>query len=219
MNESALDYNTAEYDSFSCEELKSLLEEKKQEREKVLELHEAMLRFQKINAIIEQRFTSEYGIAPHYYGGRYGSLYQHPNYDKWKGTFYETERLFIEEALSKKVHPLSRVERLKQGISDIPELDILNLPIKASLLGYCDYVTGTKNGPVLHLIDPDGEYTTPPFIGMPSSMGKLYAGKMCVVAMRFQKGAMPKILEIATLPFSLTGRITDTESLTEPPYN
>lgn len=218
MNDITSTNDCCQYDKLTIEELKVLLCEAKKEKDEKTERLNCLARFQKTNAVIEQRFREKYGNAPHYYGGRYGTLYLHPDFDKWKGTFYETERLLFEEVLSKKVHPLNHVQRLKEGKSDIPALDAMNLPIKASIFGYCDYAKGTKNGPVLHLIDPDGEYTTPPFIGMPASMANLYAGKMCVVALRFQKDTMPKVLEVATLAYSLTGKIKNTDNLTEPPY-
>ena len=167
-------------------------------------------------------FQERYGNEPHKYGGRYGDLYKHTEYSRWKGTFYDRERLFIEQHLVNRVQPLSKISDLLAGKCSIPELDDFNLPVKACIMGYCDYTEESGNGPVLHLVDPDGEYTTPPHLGMPEEMGKIYAGKICLVSMQFKKGTVPQILAVATLPFTLTDRIKPgtelADTLTEPPY-
>lgn len=216
-------YNTSNgsYDSYTLEELHNLLAEQEGTYAEALESLETAKEYERVNNIIESRFVAKYGNIPHKFGGRYGDLYKRPDYKKWKGTFFDKERLFIEEQLAKRTKPLSRIPALLNGETDIPELNGLNLPVKAYIMGYCDRSEGTKNGPTLHLIEPDGEYTTPPHLGMPDEMSKIYQGKICIVLMQFQKGTVPMILGVATLPFTLTERIKPgtaaADSLTEPP--
>lgn len=210
------------YNSYSMEELQELLNTQKCNYKESVDSLEAAKEYERVNHIIEKRFAERYGDAPHKYGGRYGDLYKHPDYyTTWKGTFFDKQRLFIEEHLVRRVKPLSRIPSLLNGECDIPELNGLNLPIKAYIMGYCDRSVGTKNGPTLHLVEPYGEYTTPPFLGAPDSMSELYEGKICVVLLQFQKGVVPQILAITTLPFTLTDKIKpgtkEADTLTEPP--
>lgn len=209
------------YSNYTIDELQALLIEQKTTTGKTMEALETVREYERINNIIEERFTKRYGDIPHKFGGRYGDLYKRPDYYKWKGTFFDTERLFIEEHLVKRVKSLSRIPSLLNGECDIPELNGFNLPVKAFIMGYCDRSEGTKNGPTLHLIEPDGEYTTPPHLGMPDEMSQIYEGKICIVLLQFQKGMVPTVLSVATLPFTLTDRIKpgteDANHLTEPP--
>lgn len=210
------------YKEYTTEELKGMLEKQRETYHDTIEDFETVRRYEKTNDIIEKRFISKYGNIPHKYGGRYGDLYKHPEFNsKWKGTFYDKERIFIEEHLVKKVKPLSRIPSLLNGECDIPELNGLNLPVKAYIMGYCDCSEGTKFGPTLHLIDPDGEYTTPPHFGFSDEMSKIYEGKMCIVLLEFQKGKVPTVLEVSTLAYTLTDKILPgtkmADTLTEPP--
>lgn len=210
------------YKEYTTEELQAMLEDNKKTYEHTMEEFETIREYERVNHIIEKRFTERYGAVPHKYGGRYGDLYKHPDYyTKWKGTFFDKERLLIEDVLVKRVKPLTRIPSLLRGECDIPELNGLNLPIKAYIMGYCDSAKGTKNGPTLHLVAPEGEYTTPPYLGADDSMSKVFEGKICVVLLQFQKGVVPQILAITTLPYTLTDKIMpgteEADNLTEPP--
>lgn len=208
------------YNCYSDEELITLKEAAKKELEHTKAYFEAAREYERINHIIEERFSSKYGNEPHKFGGRYGNLYKRPDYAKWKGTFFDTERLFIEACLVQKVQSLSKIQDLIAGKSSVSILDGYGMPIKACLMGYCDYAKPSKAGPILHLIEPDGEYTTPPFIGMENYMADIYTGKICLVHMRFQKGVVPEVKGVATLPFTLYERIKrnspEWNNLTEP---
>lgn len=208
------------YKDYSDEELISLKEATKKELAISKDFLETAKKYERINHIIEERFITNHGNIPHKFGGRYGNLYKRPDYDKWKGTFFDTERLFIEACLVQKVQSLSKVPDLIAGKSSLSILDGFGMPIKACLMGYCDYAKQSKAGPILHLIEPDGEYTTPPFIGMENYMADIYAGKICLVLMKFQKGIVPEVKGVATLPFTLYERIKrntpEWDHLTEP---
>jgi len=208
------------YNNYSLDELVQMKASAKKELEEAKNYFEAAREYERVNHIIEERFISQHGNKPHKFGGRYGDLYQSPDYPKWKGTFFDTERLFIEACLVPKVQSLSKVPELIAGKSSIPELDCFGMPIKACLMGYCDKATQSKAGPILHLIEPYGEYTTPPFIGMENYMADIYTGKICLVSMKFQRGMVPEVRGVATLPFTLYERIRkntpEWDNLTEP---
>ena len=210
------------YSGYTTAELQAMLEDSRNSYLTTMKAFETVREYERVNHIIEKRFKDRYGDIPHKYGGRYGDLYKHPDYyTKWQGTFFDTQRLFIEDHLVKKVKPLSRIPSLLDGECDIPELNGLTLPVKAYIMGYCDHSEGTNNGPILHLVEPEGEYTTPPFLGIPDNMCSVYEGKICIVLLQFQKGMVPQILSVATLPFTLTERIKpgtkEADRLTEPP--
>ena len=208
------------YKNYSDTDLLSIKESVKNELHRAKDSLEVAKTYERINHIIEGRFIENYGNEPHKFGGRYGNLYKRPDYDKWKGTFFDTERLFIEACLTPKVQSLSKIQDLIDGKSSISILDGFGMPIKACLMGYCDYAQKSKAGPILHLIEPDGEYTTPPFLGMENHMADIYAGKICLVHMKFQKGMVPEVKGVATLPFTLHERIKkntpEWRNLTEP---
>lgn len=144
-------------------------------------------------ALKEQSLPQMFG-----YGGEYSALYLHPEYEeKWKGTFYDKWRYFISVSICGTLSIRGYVQLLKKNIDS-----------RFSVLGYCDYVRATENGPVIHLIDPFGEVTLPPFYGAPNHMTAVYCGKMILCTMSSCRDSEPVIEETATLPFTLRERIT-----------
>lgn len=162
---------------------------------------ETVRRYAKENEIIDT-YKAKNGIRQKLIipGGEYATLYLHPEYEtKWKGTFYDKERVFLSTSL-KDVHSLFKYHFFEE----------LGMRKKQTFefLGYCDSASGTEQGVRIHLIDPYGEVLLPPFFGMPSDMIMLYIGKMLIVKADFTpEGTFIK--EVATLPFTLTERITE----------
>ena len=132
------------------------------------------------------------------YGGEYAALFLHPVYESmWKGTFYDKWRYFISVTLCGTLSTRGYTQLLKKNVDS-----------KFSVLGYCNYARATEKGPVIHLIDPFGEITLPPFYGVPNYMTTVYAGKMILCKMYSYQNSEPVIEETATLPFTLRERIT-----------
>jgi len=87
--------------------------------------------------------------------------------------------------------------------------DLDTLP---SILGYCDSVRKVDGRYQLHLIDPSGECTFPPF-DITAKEAELALGRICVVtcACNFFY-AEPKLWELQILPFTLTEKLGDYET-------
>jgi len=162
-------------------------------------------RYEKINNKIDA-YKLQKGVLPKFiiHGGEYATLYLHPEYEaKWRGTFYDKERVFIAVTL-RDVHSLAKYhyfEKMGERRSNT-----------AWFLGYCDSVATSEEGVRMHLIDPNGEVWLPIFYGIPSSMALVYSGKMLMVKIEFAN-AEAAIKEAAVLPFTLTERITEEHPL------
>lgn len=158
-------------------------------------------RYEKINDMIDA-YKLKRGVLPKFiiHGGEYATLYMHPEYEtKWKGTFYDKERLLIGTAL-RKLHSLAKYHYFEK----LGERRVQTFWI----LGYCDSAVTSGDGVRMHLIDPNGEIWLPPFYGMPSSMALVYSGKILAVRIDFTpNGAVIK--EAATLPYTLTEKIKE----------
>jgi len=158
-------------------------------------------RYEKTNCMIDS-YKLKKGVPAKYiiHGGEYATLYMHPEYEtKWRGTFYDKERLFIGTAL-RNLHSLAKYHYFEKLGERRPHM--------VWFLGYCDSVAAGAEGVRMHLVDPNGEIWLPVFYGMPSSMALIYSGKMMAVRIEFTpNGAI--IREAATLPFTLTEKITE----------
>ena len=158
-------------------------------------------RYEKINDKIDA-YKLQKGILPKFiiHGGEYATLYLHPEYEtKWRGTFYDKERLFMAVTL-RNVHSLAKYyyfEKLGE-----------RRPHTFWILGYCDSVATSEEGVRMHLIDPSGGVWLPIFYDMPSSMALVYSGKMLMVKIEFTS-AGADIKEVAALPYTLTEKITE----------
>lgn len=192
---------------------------KEEERLKQSELSEDMLavvqRYEKINDRIDA-YKIRKGILPQFivHGGEYATLYLHPEFDsKWKGTFYDKERMFLATTLQK-AHSLSKYHYFV----DLGKRQ----PCVFWIIGYCDSATSCDEGVRIHLTDPYGEVLLPPFYHMPADLIICYVGKMLLIRIDFVTDG-PVLREVVTLPFTLTERITKDhplyESMLEPPFD
>lgn len=171
-------------------------------------------RYERINNRIDEIMMKK-GILPQFiiHGGEYATLYLHPEFEsKWKGTFFDKERLFLSTTLAK-ANSVGKLNYfLEKGKSR---------PFQRWFVGYCDKAFGTPEGARIHLCDPTGEVILPPFQGMCDLM-EIYVGKILFVKVSFGPFEA-KTLEVGTLPFTLTERITEDsplyDTLTEPPFS
>lgn len=167
--------------------------------EKLKERIDTVRRYQRVNDKIDV-FKLKAGILPQFIipGGEYATLYLHPEYEtKWKGTFFDKERMFLSTSL-KNVHSLSKYHYFEELGKGRPHI--------FWILGYCDGAYGCEEGILIHLVDPYGEVTLPPF-AMPTDMIMCYVGKMLMVKVEFCQDVV-RPTEVATLPFTLTEKIT-----------
>lgn len=157
-------------------------------------------RYAKVNDRIDA-YKIEHGIMPQFIirGGEYATLFLHPEYaTKWKGTFFDKERMFLSTAL-RETHSLSKYRYFEESGKRHPQ--------SFWIVGYCDSAVGSAEGVCIHLVDPHGEVQLPPFAGMPSDMMFCYVGKMLMTRLDFTPEGV-HLREVATLPFTLTERIT-----------
>ncbi len=167
---------------------------------------ETIRRYAGVNERIDA-YKLQKGILPHLiiHGGEYATLFLHPEYEtKWKGTFYDKERMFLSTTL-KDMHSLSKYHYFEELGK--------RRPYTFSIIGYCDSASGCEEGIRIHLMDPYGEVALPPF-AISTDMIMCYVGKMLMVKLDFTpNGVTPK--EVATLPFTLTEKIEEGHPLFE----
>lgn len=181
-------------------------EEAKVRADKAVERLETIQRYARVSDRIDA-YKVQKGILPNLliHGGEYATLFLHPEYEsKWKGTFYDKERMFLSTTL-KDMHSLSKYHYFAELGK--------RRPYTFWILGYCDSASGCDEGIKIHLVDPYGEVLLEPF-AMPADMIMCYVGKMLIVKIDFTpNGAIPR--EVGTLPFTLTERITEGHPLFE----
>lgn len=181
-------------------------EETKERAEKAVERLETVRRYERVNDKIDV-FKLKKGILPQFilHGGEYATLYLHPEYEtKWKGTFYDKERVFLSTTL-KDMHSLSKYHFFEELGK--------RRTYTFWIIGYCDSASGCDEGIRLHLIDPYGAVSLPPF-NVPADMIMCYVGKMLMVKADFTpEGVRP--VEVGTLPFTLTEKIEEGHPLFE----
>lgn len=186
----------------------------KKELEKSVEKLSLVRRYERANDRIDA-LKFKKGILPKFmvHGGEYATLYLHPEFEtKWKGTFFDKERVFLSTTLA---------EANSLGKYYYYEEKGKKRPCEQWFVGYCDIAVGSPEGVRIHLIDPHGEVQLPPFEGMPADLIFCYVEKMLFVRVAFgTNGAV--LREVGTLPFTLTERITEGhplyDTLTEPAF-
>lgn len=190
-------------------------EENNNQREWADEMLATVQRYEKVNDKIDA-YKVRKGILPQFivHGGEYATLYLHPEFDsKWRGTFYDKERMFLATTLQR-AHSLSKYHYFV----DLGKRQ----PCTFWIIGYCDSAASSDEGVRIHLTDPYGEVLLPPFYHMPADLIVCYVGKMLLTRLSFTYDG-PVLHEVVTLPFTLTERITEGhplyESLTEPPFD
>lgn len=167
---------------------------------------ETIRRYEKVSDRIDA-YKLEKGILPNLiiHGGEYATLFLHPEFEtKWKGTFYDKERMFLSTTL-KDMHSLSKYHFFEELGK--------RRPYTFWIIGYCDAASGCDEGIRIHLLDPYGEVLLAPF-AMSADMIVCYVGKMLMVKLNFTPDGVTPV-EVGTLPFTLTGKITEGHPLYE----
>ena len=198
------------YNNLSVEELEALLSSTIDQTHSLTELLEDAKAYRLHNQKMDERFRKK-GTKEYLHGGEYATLFLHPEYQsRWKGSFYDKERMFIQDIQRNtlSIATLKRkIERTAPAVDFEGNTDIMT----ARVLGFCDKAIPTKTGPVIHLIEPDNEYEFPPFFGSDNEYASLYTNRMLIVRAQFYKNHPATVIEVFVLPFTLYGRITQTE--------
>ncbi len=138
-------------------------------------------------------------------GGIYGNIKNLPNYNEyWKKTVFNTKRVLLE---TMKFSTLDMIPMLNKGCYNNP-FCAPDKDLKANILGYCDMIIPSKNGPILHLIDPYTDYTLPPLKKITFEEATMYSGRLIKVTMLFNYFKKhPNPIGITLLPFTLTEEV------------
>lgn len=134
-------------------------------------------------------------------GGKYGDIIYRSDYkSKWKGTFFDTQRILIE---SLPAYPLDRLELFLNGNLDNPYGNLYD-ECAASLIGYCDLVMPSKFGPIIRITDPYGSYTFPPLKKTPYEEAQKWIGRILIVEALYQyERKNPIVTNTKVLSFTL----------------
>ena len=185
----------------TCEDL-LLKKEKLKEENKNLKLeYEEKLKNSKINDTLAL-INVDHGYRGNgYRGGRFRHLIKHPEYrTKWKGSFYDNYRPFIQTL---KAHTLRCVKLFEEGNINSPFGNPYSERL-GSLFGYCDMVAPSKYGPIIRITDPFGSYTFPPFKNATFEEASKWAGRIIIVDALFKYGRKtPIVTDVKVLPFTL----------------
>lgn len=170
----------------------------RQYREAV-EQSEELKRYERVNRSIDN-YKRKKGVDPKFIipGGKYATLYMHPEYEmKWRGTFFDKERGFIESGLRK----INSLENFRYY-----EMLGKSKRYTNRFLGYCDIAVACENGVRFHLVDPHGDVWLHQY-NMPQDTARIYSGKMLVAEIDFTpKGNI--VTQVFDLQFTLTEEIT-----------
>lgn len=198
------------YNNLSEEELEALLASTVNQTHSLTALLEDAKTYQLLNQKMDERFRKK-GAQKYLHGGEYATLFLHPEYQsKWKESFYDKERMFIQE-LQRNTLSIASLKRKIERTAPPVDLEDNADKMIARVLGFCDRVTPTKVGPMIHLIEPDNEYEFPPFLGSGNEYASLYTNRMLIVRAQFYKNHPSTVMEVFVLPFTLYGRISQSE--------
>lgn len=198
------------YNNLSLEELESLLSSTVDLTHSLSELLEDAKAYRLHNQKMDERFRKK-GAKEYLHGGEYATLFLHPEYQsRWKGSFYDKERMFIQE-LHRNTLSIASLKRKIERTAPAVDFEGNTAKMTARVLGFCDKAIPTKTGPVIHLIEPDNEYEFPPFLGSDNKYADLYANRMLIVRAQFYKNHPSTVMEVFVLPFTLYGRISQSE--------
>lgn len=142
-------------------------------KKRMIELEAKKEQLEKENAVLKERIaeTREYtawydetwknsfdsiGYADRR-GGSYGAIKNLPDFEKWEQTSFWKYR----KELNRKGNTLKNRECADKWYREFSLLCQKN-ERRLLLCAYCDMVLPTSNGPIIHVMDPYGEYTFPP---------------------------------------------------------
>ena len=198
------------YNNLSVEELEALLASTIHQTHSLTELLEDAKAYRLHNQKMDVRFCKK-GAGKYLHGGEYATLFLHPDYQsRWKGSFYDKERMFIQE-IQRNTLSIASLKRKLESTAPPVDLEGNTDKMIARVLGFCDRATPTKTGPVIHLIEPDNEYEFPPFLGSDNKYADFYTGRILIVKAQFYKNHPSTVMEVFVLPFTLYGRISQSE--------
>lgn len=198
------------YNNLSVEELEALLSSTVHRTHSLTDLLEDAKAYRLHNQKMDERFLKK-GAQKYLHGGEYSTLFLHPEYQsRWKGSFYDMERMFIQD-MQRNTLSIASLKRKIESSAPSVDLEGNSDKMIARVLGFCDRATPTKTGPVIHLIEPDNEYEFPPFLGSDNKFACLYTNRMLIVRAQFYKNTPATIIEVFVLPFTLYGRISQSE--------
>lgn len=153
----------------------------------------------KINDIIES-INNYSGIR----GGKYDDLIFLTDYNtKWKGTFFDVQRIYVEKLEG--VYPLNRLETYRKGSSINPFGERNPYEERpGALIGYCDMVAPSSDGPIIRITDPYGSITFPPLKKTPYEVAVNWIGQIITVnALYKYQRKNPRVMKVQVLPFTL----------------
>lgn len=198
------------YDNLSIEELEALRISTATRTHSLTELLEDAKTYRLLNQRMDERFLKK-GAKHYLHGGEYATLFMHPEYQsRWKGSFYDKERMFIQD-MQRNALSIASLKRKIESAAPPVDLEGNNGKMIARVLGFCDKATPTKAGPIIHLIEPDNEYEFPPFLGSDNEYTSLYTNRMLIVRAQFYKNHPATVIEVFVLPFSLYGRFSQSD--------
>lgn len=140
------------------EDLNSLLDKLKCLNSELQQTYSEKYRKSKQNDMLDS-YCKDNHINYRFRGGTYWNICNIPDYQtKWKNSFFDVQNLYIESLQAISLDIFTTIECNYKGNPFIQR----ELPYKANIIGYCDMVRNTSQGPIIRLSDPSGKYTPPP---------------------------------------------------------
>ena len=223
-----------EYKNMTLEELNRVKEELEKEKE--------FLNKRRADVDLYQKLYEKYNSYSGLHELRYGKLCNHPDYyTKWRNTFFDKynrvlhgqiHTRYATEPIGLSITQRKTYRKEKDKYCDHTNNTIFQCDgydihcrgigtfdslIKTKeniipILGYCDAVKEVNGKYQLHLTDPSGDCTFPPF-DISAEEAELALGRICVISCAYNFfAAEPKLWEMQILPFTLKEKLGEYET-------